>query len=49
MKLSFLGQYSIVKQIVLKMKIDNFLKHLSRLDNVHQWEERDSVIKESVS
>lgn len=49
MKLSFLGQYSIVKQIVLKMKINNFLKHLSRLDNVHQWEERDSVIKESVS
>lgn len=31
------------------MEITNFLKHLSRLDNVHQWEERDSIIKESVS
>ena len=31
------------------MQIDYFLEHLSRLDNVHQWEERDSIIKESVS
>lgn len=31
------------------MEIDYFLEHLSRLDNVHQWEERDSIIKESVS
>ena len=31
------------------MELTNFLKHLSKLDNVHQWEERDSIIKESVS
>ena len=31
------------------MKLSNFLEHLSRLDNIHQWEERDSIIKESVS
>lgn len=31
------------------MKLSNFLEHLSKLDNIHQWEERDSIIKESVS
>lgn len=31
------------------MKLNNFLEHLSRLDNIRQWEERDSIIKESVS
>lgn len=31
------------------MELSNFLEHLSRLDNIHQWEERDSIIKESVS
>lgn len=31
------------------MELSNFLEHLSKLDNVHQWEERDSAIKESVS
>lgn len=29
--------------------IKNVLYHLSKLDNIHQWEERDSIIKESVS
>lgn len=31
------------------MELSNFLEHLSKLDNIHQWEERDSIIKESVS
>lgn len=31
------------------MELKNFLNHLSSLDNIHQWEERDSIIKESVS
>lgn len=31
------------------MKLSDFLEHLSRLDNIHQWEERDSIIEESVS
>ena len=33
----------------MKMEIKNFLDNLSKLDNIRQWEERDSIIKESVS
>lgn len=43
---SLSGRYSTVKQIEIMKK---FLSKINSLDRIHQWEERDSVIRESVS